>query len=337
MHWTINKPTKQDWWLTTGYWLLAGPIICYGYIVSDGWVEAIPGILFNILLDTSFVFVLVFIIIPTFLPKRQWLYLFVSLLLLLIVSSVLYVRGYHLIFDWGADFVKLTPNRIIWGIMQNGQSYGVFAMLLLARQYIASEQRSLKLEAKQKENELRRLQAHIDPHFLFNNLNILDVLIEQNPEEARYFLKRLSTLYRYLIRHKDSEVVPLEEEWGFAQDYVYLLQRRFGQAYQFDMGSAVDQPTQLYLPPGALQTLIENTVKHNRGDDQSPIEVKVHAEGQEVRVRNTFRPKLGDKHQPNGTGLENLRSRYQLISDQDIKVEQQNGMFEVRLPLLKLV
>jgi hypothetical protein len=335
MKWTIKKPSRKDWLVTLIYWVFATPFIIYGYIMDHGWAIGLTGMAFNIVLDTFGVFTIVFVIVPTFLPKRQWVGLFSSLLVFLAISGLFYIYGYSLIFDWGEELTRLGPGRLLWGIINNGQSFGVFAMLLVARQYVSSEQRSLKLEAEKRESELQRLRAHIDPHFLFNNLNILDVLIEQNPREARQFLRRLSDLYRYLIRQKDNDVVPLEEEWAFAENYVYLLQRRFGKAYHFQLSKG-EEIQERYIPPGALQTLIENTVKHNQGDDQHPIRVEVEVQGDAIRVWNTLRPKLNPDERPTGTGLANLRARYDLLSDQSIDIQQTQDSFEVRLPLLKL-
>lgn len=335
MNWTIKKPSRKDWVVALIYWVFATPFIIHGYIQDYGWATGMVGMAFNMLLDTFCVFTIVFVIVPTFLPKRQWVALLVSLLGFLMVTGIFYIHGYSLIFGWGSDYTRLTPNRLLWGVLNNGQSFGVFAMLLMARQYVSSEQRSLKMEAEKRESELQRLRAHIDPHFLFNNLNILDVLIEQDPGEARQFLRRLSDLYRYLIRQKDNDVVPLEEEWAFAENYVYLLQRRFGKAYHFQLRGDT-KVKERYIPPGALQTFIENTVKHNQGDDQHPIRVEVEVEGDAIRVRNTLRPKLNPDDRPTGTGLANLRARYDLLSDQPIDIEQTAGSFEVRLPLLKL-
>jgi sensor histidine kinase YesM len=335
MKWTIKKPSRKDWLVALIYWVFAIPFIIYGYIMDHGWAVGLMGMGYNILLDTLSVFSIVFIIVPTFLPKRQWVGLLVALIVLLTLSGIFYNFGYTIIFNWDAEYTRLTPTRLLWGLMNSAQSFGVFAMLLMARQYVSSEQRSLKLEAEKRESELQRLRAHIDPHFLFNNLNILDVLIEQNPGEARQFLRRLSDLYRYLIRQKDNDVVPLEEEWAFAENYVYLLQRRFGKAYHFQLSKG-EEIQERYIPPGALQTLIENTVKHNQGDDQHPIRVEVEVQGDAIRVWNTLRPKLNPDERPTGTGLANLRARYDLLSDQSIDIQQTQDSFEVRLPLLKL-
>ena len=290
---------------------------------------------YTILLDTISVFTIVFVIVPTFVPKRQWVGLLISLTGLMVLSGIFYIYGYDLIFDWGKAYTRLTPQRLLWGLLNSAQSFGVFAMLLMARQYVSSEQRSLKLEAEKRESELQRLRAHIDPHFLFNNLNILDVLIEQNPGEARQFLRRLSELYRYLIRHKDNDVVPFEEEWAFAESYIYLLEQRFGKAYAFQLEQEALPPDR-YIPPGALQTLIENTIKHNQGDDEHPIEVKVVVNESMLRVWNTLRPKIGREDLQTGTGLDNLRARYALLSDETIIIQQEGESFSVQLPLLKL-
>jgi len=330
----IKKIKKSDWVVASIYWLFAGPFILSSYIKDFGMPQAVYGILFNIAFDTATVFAIVFLVVPRFLPKRQYLRMMFALMTILIISGIIYIKGYGMIFDWSAHSKILSFKSILWGVIHNGQSYGVFAMFLLAKQYVQTEQRYLRAEKEKKESELKRLQAHIDPHFLFNNLNTLDVLIEQNQTEARQYLQRLSSLYRYLIRQKDNEVVSLEEEWAFADNYIYLLRQRFGGAYNFQSSMQHPRPSQVYLPPGALQALIENTVKHNQGDDHAPTPVHIRAHADTLEVSNPIRPKL-DNTTSNGTGLSNLKARYSLLTDRPVSIKQNNGHFTVTLPLIK--
>ena len=205
---------------------------------------------------------------------------------------------------------------------------------MVGKRFFDIQREYLVLEKEKQENELKMLKSQIDPHFLFNNLNILDVLIERDPQVARVYLKKLASLYRYLIRHKDEEVVTLNEEWNFAGDYIYLLQQRFGEAFHFSRSSGYQGLNEYFIPQGAMQTVIENVVKHNEGDDRQPVDVEISMEGEMIVVSNTLRPKLnaGDN---NGTGLANLLARYRLLSDRQPVIQNHNGRYVVRLPLIR--
>ena len=128
-----------------------------------------------------------------------------------------------------------------------------------------------QLRQSQTESELRQLRAQIDSHFLFNNLNVLRGLIQHDPAEAHAYLNRFANLYRFLIRHKDDDFVTLAEELQFVYEYVCLLRHRFGAAYGFRQElPAAAELHRLLVVPGTVQLLVENSIKHNAGDDDDP-------------------------------------------------------------------
>nr|WP_262907839.1 sensor histidine kinase [Hymenobacter sp. 15J16-1T3B] len=205
---------------------------------------------------------------------------------------------------------------------------------MLGKSYFDAQHRLLRVQKAQAESELKTLRAQIDPHFLFNNLNILYALIQQDREEASHFLSCFSSLYRYLIRHRDVDLVPLEEELRFADEYIYLLRHRFGQAYDFQTTLHAPQAelhTRLVVP-GTLQVLIENVIKHNRGGDDVPLLVTLDVHPAALTVRNRVAPKR-TAVDSTGTGLRNLRERYRLLADEELQV-QRDEFFTVTAPLL---
>lgn len=105
--------------------------------------------------------------------------------------------------------------------------------LLLTKKFYEGQSQILKIEKQQKENELKLLRSQIDPHFLFNNLNTLDSLIDSDSEKAKEYINRLSLIYRYLIQTKDAEVMELQSEIQFAENYIFLIETRFGNDYKF--------------------------------------------------------------------------------------------------------
>jgi sensor histidine kinase YesM len=135
--------------------------------------------------------------------------------------------------------------------------------LLLIKKFYEGQTLLAKTQQQQKENELKLLRSQIDPHFLFNNLNTLDSLIDSDSEKAKEYINRLSLIYRYLIQTKDSEVMELSKEIQFAENYMFLIKTRFGDDYDFEIDKKINTRDK-FIPTGAIQTLLENVVKHNK-------------------------------------------------------------------------
>ena len=163
----------------------------------------------------------------------------------------------------------------------------------------------------------------------------MDALIDSNPQNAKKYINKLAQLYRYLIANKDFEVVLLEEELAFAQNYIYLIACRFGEAYQFDIQQGQNDGTSFLIPPGALQTLLENIVKHNRATSLEPVKTIIQVLNDRIIVSNELK-KQKVAVPSSGIGLSNLKSRYDLLSDQQLKITT-NDYFIIELPAIKQV
>ena len=191
-----------------------------------------------------------------------------------------------------------------------------------------------KSKKKQKENELKLLRSQINPHFLFNNLNTLDSLIDSDSEKAKEYINRLSLTYRYLIQTKDSEVMELSEEIQHAENYIFLIKTRFGNDYEFE----VDKKASLkdkFIPTGAIQALLENVVKHNKAKTDNTIKASILIDQDWLTIKNT-KSIPPPKSESLGTGLENLKSRYSLLSDKKVTINDAKETFEVIIPIITL-
>ncbi|MDZ4681634.1 MAG: histidine kinase [Saprospiraceae bacterium] len=206
----LRQPSRSDWFVTLAYWIGASPFILSSYLGDSPFLQAIGGMAFTILFDTTSVFILVFGIFATYIPRRQYLALLVATVALFAVNSLVYNYGYGIIFGW--EYRSPSFELLLWGVLRHAQSYGILAAIMIGKQFFDIQKQFFELEKEKRENELKMLKSQIDPHFLFNNLNILDVLIERDPAAARVYLNHLASLYRYLIRHKDEEVVSLYDE-----------------------------------------------------------------------------------------------------------------------------
>ena len=176
------------------------------------------------------------------------------------------------------------------------------------------------------------LKNQIDPHFLFNSLNVLSSLIEEDPDSAQRFTTSLSKVYRYVLEQRDKELVSVQEELAFARTYMNLLKMRFENSIYFELPESISNP-EAKVVPLSLQLLLENTIKHNIVSQQKPLHIRIYEEGGYLVVQNDLRKKevLRDRK---GVGLQNIVSRYGIITTKKVQVLQDENYFTVKLPIL---
>lgn len=209
---------------------------------------------------------------------------------------------------------------------------GVFYFIDRKKNRLETEIIQQSTKAETATANFETLKNQLDPHFLFNSLNVLTGLIEENPDKAIDFTTSLSKIYRYLLEQKDKEVVPLSEEINFAKTYINLLKLRFENSVDFELD--VNQfPENEFIIPLALQILLENTIKHNIVSESKPLKIRIYKEGQHLIVENSLQLKTSVKDST-GVGLNNIKNRYQLISNQRIDIQQTEENFSVKLPIL---
>jgi len=208
-------------------------------------------------------------------------------------------------------------------------------VLLFGKKYYNYREDQFNRINQQKELELKVLRAQFDPHFLYNSLNTIDALVDYSSKETiKKYISNLAALYRYLIQTKDEEVVSLEAELALADNYFFLIKTRFEGDYDFDIVQHNTYKNK-YLPSGALLTSIENVVKHNTAENGVIISTKIHIEKEKIRVVNNKSYQLSKESF--GTGLENLKKRYQLLANKTIQVIDNEEEFILELPLLNMI
>jgi hypothetical protein len=241
---------------------------------------------------------------------------------------------------WAWYSLMLGP--VDWGAVRTVTLINVVCVLFVTHVYetvflIKARETDLveveRLTRARAEAELAALKAQIDPHFLFNALNTLGYLIDEDAGRARGFNEALARVYRYILASQRRELVLLSEEMGFLEDYAALLRLRFGGAVEIVRQDGQQHLDRWLLPPISLQLLLENAVKHNEFSQSSPLMVRIEVGRGEVLVENTLRPRQAAGAGV-GVGLRNLAERYRLASHRDIEVSPGPGSFRVRLPLL---
>lgn len=205
-------------------------------------------------------------------------------------------------------------------------------MLRNKKDRIAVENTTLKianLEARH-----IQLQQQLQPHFLFNSLNVLQALIKKHPVRAGEYVARLSELLRHSVHYSGQSMVTLQEEIGLCSNYLEMQQVRFGKALSYK----VELPDQMInggkVPSYSLQLLVENAIKHNRFTVESPLAISITAkDGRTITVANNLQPKPVTDHSGR-TGLKNLEERYRILCNEGIVVEPGGERFMVHIKTL---
>ena len=176
------------------------------------------------------------------------------------------------------------------------------------------------------------LKNQLDPHFLFNSLNVLTSLIEEDPHQAQKFTTSLSKVYRYVLEQKNKDLVTVDEELNFARTYVRLLKMRFEDSIVFDIPEKAADPDAKIVPL-SLQLLLENAVKHNVVTSARPLYIKVFEENGQLVVNNNLQEKQVVR-KSSGVGLQNIKQRYGILTDREVDITKTTTNFSVSLPML---
>lgn len=189
-----------------------------------------------------------------------------------------------------------------------------------------------KLIAKSANAQFETLKNQLDPHFLFNSLNVLSALIDENPDQAQRFTSSMSKIYRYVLDQKDKELVTVEEELDFAKTYCDLLKTRFEDSVNFEF--QVDEKDKSgFVVPLSLQLLLENCIKHNYATSGKPLNIRIFSEIGFLAIENNLQQREVTKERE-GIGLSNIVQRYALITDRNVFIEKSDDNFKVKIPLL---
>jgi two-component system, LytTR family, sensor kinase len=209
---------------------------------------------------------------------------------------------------------------------------GAYFLELLKEKVVEAER--LKTENLLSQYEV--LKTQVSPHFLFNSLNTLITIIPENTELAVLFTEKLSEVYRYILQHRDKELVKLQTEIEFVKSYIFLLKIRFGENLKihFNIDS---QHQNIYIAPLTLQILIENAVKHNIVSSDKPlsVEIEVDKKSSTILVKNNLQ-KRKSPEQSTKLGLQNIINRYKYLTNQTVEIISTGSYFSVALPLLIL-
>jgi hypothetical protein len=189
-----------------------------------------------------------------------------------------------------------------------------------------------KLIAKSANAQFESLKNQLDPHFLFNSLNVLSSLIDENPRQAQKFTASMSKIYRYVLEQKDKELVTVEDELEFAKTYCELLKTRFEDSVDF-VFDVKKEDYRRFVVPLSLQLLLENCIKHNFATSSKPLIIKIYSENDTLCIENNLQVREQIK-ESSGIGLANIVQRYSLLTKRNVFIEKSEDYFKVKLPVL---
>jgi sensor histidine kinase YesM len=331
-----QKSNKYYWRLQIGGWTFFALVnvlvsILFGQRVTPHYLGQLLIMMFANILSTH--------LFREYIRRSRWLLMpvekvipkfLIGILVVCLLASTLRL--------WAIDLFHLSNNKtslqtrfLLLGL-ESGLSIIPWTLIYYFYHYIEKTRKqqldTLKLEALVKELELKTIKSHINPHFIFNALNSIRALIDENPARARTAITELSNILRSSMQTEKQETVLFEKELGIVRDYLALEHIRFEDRLQVQYEIAentLGQP----IPPMMLQTLVENAIKHGISKQLhggtvtiiSGLKDRYH----ELVIRNTGR--LGEPDNEEGFGLTSTRNRLQLLfGDQaNFDIREVNG------------
>ena len=265
----------------------------------------------------------------------------VEKLILIVVNNVFYTIPVSVGMLW-AWYEWIAVAEANWPVIRVIALINVICVLFVTHMYetvfMLREQQTQqlpneRLERAKAEAELIALRNQVDPHFMFNSLNALTYLIENDPGRGLTFTENLAEVYRYILIQKDRALVLLEDELDFTQKYTDLLHMRFGNALQITRKFDTNLERRFLIPPNSVLMAFENAVKHNEISEQFPLLITVGVRENVLIITNTIRTRVAVKDSPN-IGLKNLKERFRLLTGRSIVIKRNADAFTIEMPLI---
>lgn len=258
---------------------------------------------------------------PLWQSKSLWMRITVESLISILLALIVLIIGnlpFKPVFD-------IPTESVIISVLFN-----CVAVLLI--EFYVNSRNTHELQKKYIQIQYRQLKNQINPHFLFNSLNVLVSLINKDSERASEYVKKLSEVYRYVLTYDVKDLATIREELDFIKNYMEILILRFGKGLSFKI-EVGDDYLSYKIPPMTLQLLVENAVKHNIITLSSPLSIQVYIENGLLCVSNNVNPRSHVEYS-NGIGLNNLNEKFRFIANKSIDISTDNSVYIVRLPIV---
>ncbi len=312
---TLKHPVSAYLW-NAGYSLSLGlPLFSTGFFYEwfacrlIDWIKKpVKSVVISVILNLGYSFVIILLVNwfwQILLLKQSWesfwtsnqAIFYIEIIVFVVIASIIYA----------SEFFKSWVNQV-------------------------RETEKIKLQAQSLHYQV--LQNQVNPHFLFNCLNVLGSLIDLDVSKAKKFNRELSLFYSDLLMLKDTDIISLKEETDFVKRYVYLQQIRYGEALQVDF--IANERIAGKVIPLTLQSLVENAIKHNEISMANPLQIVIAiSDNHELVVENNYQPKK-PLEESGKTGLKNLADRYRFLTGKEMIITKNDNYFRVSLPLIQI-
>ena len=264
--------------------------------------------------------------------------LFLMIVSFIMLSGIFLLTVFHGYENFSSFNYTFNEKGFIWSYVSMA-IVNIFLTLLIEGIYRYNNWRENLKETERikkafTQSQLLGLKSQVNPHFLFNSLNTLSSLINEDEKEAEAFLNEMSKVYRYMLRGDDEQLVPLQTELKFINSYIHLLGKRFGQSLQVQLNIREEDKEKL-LPPLSLQVLIENAFTQNSMSKTDPLLINICSNGNEILVRNNRKPKMISNDMDIETGLDNLVTKYRLLNETTVTIKDDEKQRSICLPLIE--
>lgn len=275
--------------------------------------------------------------------KIDWLEAPLKRLILSVLGMLAVTIPAFLLFH--AAYIDLLTDNTFWNSLKN-YNYNwlltpiiittIISLFLHSLEFFKSWKTSIvekeELKREHLASQYETLKNQVNPHFLFNSLNVLSTLVYKDANLADQFIKQMSLVYRHVLDTRDKELIALNEELKALEAFIFMLKIRFNEG--FDISIDLPQKEHTLVAPLALQMLVENAVKHNIVARSKPLTIEVFEQGDYIFIKNNLQPK--QQHIPSsGIGLENIKARYTYLANKEIVVAPTEAYFLVKLPMIK--
>ncbi|MEH6682636.1 MAG: histidine kinase [Sediminicola sp.] len=259
---------------------------------------------------------------------------------LLVILPLIALCYYLAIFRF-SEFIELdTTNPYLHFRMDFSRALLIAITIVLSNLFYFSGKvktnlhtRMIELEKEVLASQYKSLQDQISPHFLFNSLNTLTSLMYEDRDLASDFTARLASCYRYILDNGDKDLINLDKELAFLDSFIFMMDVR----HKMSLNIRTDihlRPTEYVIPTLCLQMLVENALKHNYFSNERPLSVTISNDDTHITVSNTLR-KRSDSQTSTQLGLKNIKKRFSFYTGTPVKINQENGLYTISLPLLK--
>ena len=234
--------------------------------------------------------------------------------------------------------VELNENKLAWVCLSIAIANIFLIFLMEGISRYEAWQQSVKetelLNTNYRQTQLNALKSHITPHFLFNNLNTLSSLIEEDEDMAEDFLNEMTKVYRYMLKNDSDQLVTLNTELQFMQSYLHLMEKRFGEGLQVNINIA-DENRQSYVVPMLLQVIIENAFSQNAISKSRPLIINIFSESEGIlMVKNQKQPKIISTDIEIEDGLDMMVTKYKLLGKKLDIADSSDGIRKISIELL---